>query len=311
MKPASGLDRNALTRMLMESGEAAPEEKQIPAAEGPPGEEAPAPAESPEGGGEGAAPEEGAAPANDLSQEDGGAEEASSVSAKVQKRFDVLTARIKAAEERNAELEAKLREKPEAAPAAAAAGPNPFSECRTDEDVRKARTNLLRFRSWANRNPNGGEFDGKQYDETQLGETAEMVEQALDPEVGWLKARAQEIAVAAQVRQRAQARWTWLNDRSTAQYQAYQEVLTKYPQLRSIPMIDEWLPRVIESYQTEQRTKAAPVAAPAAVPRAASRPAAAPVAVPAATAAMAAARNAFKSAPNRETLAKMIELSGS
>jgi len=202
---------------------------------------APAEVEAGEEVGEKAGGDGAAAPAEVEAGEDAGDAEIAklrlppNVAAAVNRRIGKITREKKEAQEALAEREAELetlQERAAASQAAAAVGVHPLLAAESEADIEKREGEILSFRKWARKNPDGGKFG-----EEELG-AFEMQERLaeMDDELLVMVPRARKL-VAARARMDAIAvrEYPNLADRKSPDRMTMESVFAMVPGLRALP----------------------------------------------------------------------------
>lgn len=182
-----------------------------------------------------------------------------SVSPELQKRFDHLTGMNARLKDEVTELKTLLKEavQSKAKNPAPAGDIQPFAHLQTAADVAAARQDLLKFRGWALRHPEGGEFNGQELTGDQVEQGLVQIETALDSQ-GTLNQRLLAIQQTEAATAAARQAHPWLGDETDQRTVAVERVLAQYPQLRVIPQHLDWAARIANSYAAEAKAKAAP-----------------------------------------------------
>jgi len=240
-----------------------------------------------------------------------------------QKRIDKLTAARKAAEAKAAQLEAEinaLKQKLDAKPAVddAPVRPtpdNPYLHLQTQADVDSAISEARKVRRWAEEHPDGTTVRDANGKETEY--SAEDIRRiklnAIDALEEHLPRQLQYVQARAQIDPQAESTYSWWKDKTSREYQAAQNMLKAFPELRKFPdykmVVGDYL-RGAQARESEYaRQKSGQAAAKPAVKKAPAQPSRPAIAPPTVTPQERNAKDAvnrFRKAPNSDSLKDVV-----
>lgn len=240
-----------------------------------------------------------------------------------QKRIDKLTAARKAAEAKAAQLEAEinaLKQKLDAKPAVddAPVRPtpdNPYLHLQTQADVDSAISEARKVRRWAEEHPDGTtvrDANGKE-NEYSAEDIRRIKLNAIDALEEHLPKQLQYVQARAQIDPQAEATYNWWKDKTSREYQAAQNMLKAFPELRKFPdykmVVGDYL-RGAQARESEYaRQKSGQAAAKPAVKKAPAQPTRPAIAPPTVTPQERNAKEAvsrFRKAPSSDSLKDVV-----
>jgi len=233
----------------------------------------------------------------------------------VQKRIDKLTKRAKEAEEKAADLKAKLDSKdsePETVVTAPVTPDNPFAHVTKLEDVQREEHNAEQVLDWCDDNMDGAVVntsDGElEYSAEEVRDIRKKASKALRK---WLPQRTQWVREYQQNEEYARKAYKWWNDKASAEYQSASSILREFPAIQQFPdykiIVGDTLVgmtmRLGAEKQAKQPKKAA---APKKAPKQPTAPTAEPAPVDESTARSSSARKRFSETGEVDDLAQLI-----
>lgn len=240
----------------------------------------------------------------------------------VQKRIDKLTARnreteakAKALEAKVAELESKLQAKPAVEETPVKPTPdNPYLHLQSQSDVEAAITEAKRVRRWCEMNPDGGVVKGPDGKETEysIEEVRSIKLNAVEALEDHLPRQLQYVQARSQIDPQAEATYSWWKDRTSREYQAAQNMLKAFPELRKFPdykmVVGDYLRGAADREANYAKQKAAVTSKPVVkkAPAQPTRPAAAPPTVTPQERTAKDAHDRFRKAPTTDALKDVL-----